>query len=76
MTRADTPVEWGEDIDVPAMAWKSSPGGPDGMAAGFGWGVVPARIWMPGAVTSGLMKLPTGPRDEKAVMTSGVTGVG
>ena len=31
---------------------------------------MPARIWTPGAVTSGLMNSPAGPRDEKAAMTS------
>ncbi len=27
-TSAETPAECGLDIDVPAIAWKSSPGGP------------------------------------------------
>ena len=35
-----------------------------------GVGVMPARIWTPGAVMSGLMTRPAGPRDEKAAMTS------
>ena len=35
-----------------------------------GVGVFPARIWIPGAVTSGLTKSPSGPRDEKKVISS------
>src|SRR5262245_52046881 len=46
------PALCGEDIDVPAMAWKYSPGGPDATASGVG--VLPARTCTPGAVTSGL----------------------
>jgi hypothetical protein len=36
--------------------------------------VVPARICTPGAVTSGLMKSPSGPRDENDAITSPGTG--
>ena len=68
------PASWGEDIDVPAMAWYSSPSGPPRMETCSGeW---PATIWIPGAVTSGLMKSPIGPRDENDAMTSGVVSVG
>ena len=55
-------------MDVPAMAWKKFPGGPP--ATSSGTGVWPARIWAPGAETSGLIQLVPGPRDEKPVMTS------
>src|SRR5438034_3875382 len=78
---AATPAECGLDIDVPAMAWKNWPCGP-GVTYGapvlvVGWycGVMPARICTPGAVTSGLMKSPTGPRDENAAITSPRTRV-
>src|SRR6266511_3697754 len=61
---ADTPAEWGAAMDVPAMAWNSSPGGPPNVSTGSG--DFPARIWTPGATTSGFTKLPAGPREEKA----------
>src|SRR5690349_18845515 len=70
LTRIAAPATCGADIDVPAIAWKYSPGGPASMASGVG--VLPARIWTPGAVTSGLMYRPPGPRDENAAMTSPV----
>ena len=44
LTSADTPAACGEDIDVPEMTWKYSPGGPAWTAPGQGWGVAPARI--------------------------------
>src|SRR3954451_19753116 len=69
-TSAATPVAWGADIDVPAMAWKFSPGGPEATEPGAGSGVLPARISMPGAVMSGLTQSPSGPREENVVMTS------
>ena len=72
---ADTPAACGLDIEVPAIAMKNSPGGPEATAP-HGVGVVPARICSPGAVTSGLMKSPTGPREEKKVISSGRTCVG
>src|SRR5918995_792833 len=37
---------------------------------------MPAGIWTPGDVTSGLMKSPDGPRDEKAAITSPLDAVG
>lgn len=75
MTRAATPVAWGADIDVPAIAMKSSPGRPLGIATEVGCGLLPARISMPGAVMSGLIQSPSGPRDENVVMMSGVCAV-
>ena len=66
--RAADPAMCGDDIDVPAIAWKYSPGGPSVLASGVG--VWPARICTPGAVMSGLMNRPPGPRDEKAAITS------
>ena len=53
MRSAAAPATWGEDIDVPWIAWKSSPGLPLLIVAPIG--VLPARIWTPGAVTSGLI---------------------
>ena len=76
LTSAEMPALCGLDIDVPAMAWKNWPGGPTAKFVSYGSGVVPARIWIPGAVTSGLMKSPSGPRDENDVMTSPRTVVG
>ncbi len=61
------PATCGLDIDVPAIAWNSSPGG----LSGSGKGELPATIWIPGAVTSGLMMsgaIESGPRDEKIVI--------
>ena len=55
------------DIEVPLMAWKSSPGEPRN-----GFSPLPARITTPGAVTSGLMMSAAtgfGPRDEKAAIS-------
>src|SRR4029453_2723079 len=69
-SRIAEPAMCGDDIEVPAMAWKYSPGGPRLGTAGVG--VCPARIWAPGAVMSGLMKFPPGPREEKLVMVSPV----
>jgi hypothetical protein len=39
------PAAWGDDIEVPAMAWKSSPGGPPGTSSGVG--VLPASTCVP-----------------------------
>ena len=58
----------GDDIEVPAIAWKYSPGGP--AETSMGVGVLPARICTPGAVMSGLMNCPAGPREENEAMTS------
>src|SRR5690349_24262363 len=69
-TSAAVPVAWGADIDVPAMAWKFSPGGPDATWSADGSAEFPARISMPGAVMSGLIQSPSGPREENVVMTS------
>ena len=68
LTRAETPAECGLDMDVPAMIWNRWPGGPE--ATSMGRGVLPARIWMPGAVTSGLRKSVEGPREENDVTWS------
>ena len=73
LTSAAAPVECGADMEVPAMIWYSCPGGPD--ATSVGTGVLPPRIWRPGAVMSGLMKSVPGPRDENVVMTSPRTWV-
>ena len=80
-SRMAEPAMCGDDIDVPAIAWKNSPGGlPPSTGSGAGGvGEAPARICTPGAVMSGLMKWPPGPRDEKAAITSpwpsrGLTG--
>ena len=75
MTSAETPAACGDDIEVPAIAMKRSPGGPLGIAPGHGCGLLPARISIPGAVTSGLIQSPNGPREEKVVMMSGVCSV-
>ena len=61
------PATCGLDIDVPAIAWNSSPG----RAGDRRTAMLPARICTPGAVTSGLMMsgaTPFGPRDEKIVI--------
>src|SRR3954451_20601950 len=68
MSSAETPAECGDDIDVPAIAWYSSPAGP--LAGSIGVGVLPARICTPGAVMSGLRKSPIGPRELNDAMTS------
>src|SRR5712691_4640841 len=68
LTSAEAPAACGLDIEVPAIAWYRLPGGP--LTVPVGCGVMPASTWMPGAVTSGLMKSSCGPRDEKAAMTS------
>src|SRR5690606_25046022 len=67
-TSADTPAACGDDIEVPAIAMYSSPGGP--LATSTGVGVVPAMTCTPGAVMSGFRKSPTGPRELNAAMTS------
>src|SRR5262249_45942628 len=69
-TSAATPVACGADIDVPAMAWKFSPGGPEATSEAAGRAELPARISMPGAVMSGLTQSPSGPREENVVMMS------
>ena len=68
-SRIADPAMCGDDIEVPAMAWKYSPGGPPGPRLRR-TGVLPARICTPGAVMSGLRNWPPGPRDENAAMTS------
>ncbi len=63
LIRAKRPATCGLDIDVPLIDWNSSPGTPK-----FGTGVLPARTFTPGAVTSGLMMSSATvfePRDEK-----------
>src|ERR671922_606973 len=68
------PATCGLDIDVPAIAWNSSPGG----ESASGNGELPATIWRPGAVTSGLMMSGAtafGPRDEKIVIDGAVRHV-
>jgi hypothetical protein len=70
LSQAAPPATCGDDIDVPAIAWNRSPGGPP--AGDSGVGVCPARICTPGAVTSGLMNRPAGPREENAAITSAV----
>jgi hypothetical protein len=61
-------------MDVPAIAWNSSPV----TEPASGNGELPARIWMPGAVMSGLMtsppKLP-GPCDENWVIDGAISHV-
>ena len=54
---APEPAMCGLDMDVPAMAWNSSPCGPSATPAGGGrcCGLAPARICTPGAVMSGLL---------------------
>jgi hypothetical protein len=64
---ANRPATCGLDIDVPAIAWNSSPA----TWPGSGNGDAAARIWMPGAVMSGLMMSRAdglGPRDENRVI--------
>src|SRR5512134_2874093 len=66
-SKANTPATCGLDMDVPAIAWNNSPG----TTPGSGNGELPARIWRPGAVTSGLMisgAIGLGPRELKSVM--------
>ena len=63
---AAAPAAYGLDIDVPAMDWNNCPGGP--AAGSTGSGVSPASTWSPGAITSGLMNPPTGPREENVVI--------
>src|SRR5438094_3148831 len=70
LTSAETPAACGLDIEVPAIAWYRLPLGPFVGVVWSGSGVMPARTWIPGAVMSGLMKSPVGPRDENAAITS------
>src|SRR5947199_4824071 len=73
LTSAPAPATCGEDIDVPEMDWNSSPVGRP--VAGAGLGVSPARMFTPGAVTSGLAMSGAGvcgPREENAARTAGV----
>src|SRR5450830_2113857 len=63
--RAYAPATTGLDIDVPAIAWNSSPAALP--VPGSGVGEAPARTWTPGAITSGLMMSSdtgSGPREE------------
>src|SRR4051812_38184797 len=71
LTSAATPAAWGEDMEVPAMAWYSSPCGPE--ATSMLSGELPASDSIPGAVIVGFSHDPTGPREENVVTTSGVT---
>src|SRR3954447_22663593 len=70
LTSAIDPATCGEDIDVPAIAMNRFPSGPLSAVVWSGCGVVPARTWMPGALMSGLIQSPVGPRDENEAMTS------
>src|SRR5580765_1258733 len=71
LTSAETPAECGLDIEVPAIAWNRLPGGPLSAVVWSGCGVMPASTCTPGAVMSGLIQSPVGPRDEKEAITSG-----
>ena len=73
-TSAETPAACGLDIDVPAIAWKRFPGGPLSAVVWSGCGVVPASTWTPGAVMSGLIQSPSGPRDENEAIMSATPG--
>src|SRR5262245_19044625 len=69
------PASCGDAIEVPEIAWKSSPGGPSVIVSAqaddpMPHGESPARICTPGAVTSGLMKFPPGPRAAVKAITS------
>ncbi len=74
LTSAETPAACGLDIEVPAIAWKRFPGGPLSAVVWSGCGVMPASTWTPGAVTSGLIQSPSGPRDENAAIMSACPG--
>ena len=74
LTSAETPAACGLDIDVPAIAMNRLPGGPLSAVVWSGCGVVPASTWTPGAVTSGLIQSPVGPRDENDAITSACAG--
>src|SRR5689334_20100679 len=66
LTSAYMPAICGEDIDVPAIAWKSSPWTKPSSV----YGEAPASTWMPGAAMSGLMidaDVGDGPREENTV---------
>src|SRR4051794_18653317 len=63
-TRIETPAECGLDIEVPAIAMYRFPVGPLSAVVWSAAGVVAAITWTPGAVTSGLIQSPVGPRDE------------
>src|SRR4051794_628762 len=76
LTSAETPAECGLDIDVPAMAMNRLPVGPLSAVVWSGCGVVPASTCTPGAVTSGLIQSPSGPRDEKEAIMSACDGDG
>src|SRR6266511_1869963 len=64
---AARPAVCGLDIEVPLIDWNSWPGAPRKAV-----GVLPARMFTPGAVTSGLRMSPPpamlGPRDEKSAI--------
>ena len=75
LTSAETPAECGLDIDVPAIAMNRLPVGPLSAVVWSGCGVVPASTCTPGAVTSGLIQSPVGPRDEKLAITSACAGL-
>src|SRR5687767_10571546 len=64
---ANKPATCGLDIEVPAIAMNSSPE----TDPASGNGEFPARIWIPGAVMSGLTTSSAtgfGPREEKSVI--------
>src|SRR3954464_13045719 len=73
-TSAETPAACGLDIEVPAIAMNRLPVGPLSAVVWSGWGVVPARTCTPGAVTSGLIQSPSGPRDENEAIMSACPG--
>src|SRR6478752_1992187 len=70
LTSAETPAECGLDIDVPAIAAYRLPAGPLSAVVWSAAGVQPASTCTPGAVTSGLIQSPVGPRDENDAITS------
>src|SRR4029079_16797980 len=71
LSSAPEPAICGLDIEVPAIAWNSSPCGPVAMSTDLG--VWPARICTPGAVMSGLLTpsdWPGPPRELNEAITS------
>ena len=75
MTSAETPAECGLDIDVPAIACVQVARRAVVGRRLVGCGVQPASTCTPGAVTSGLIQSPVGPRDENDAITSACAGV-
>src|SRR3954465_9193884 len=73
LTSAKMPAICGEDIDVPATAWNSSPWTKPSSVTGE----APARTWIPGAAMSGLMidaAVGDGPREENTVTDGAFQG--